>query len=244
MNLNKITFIANRRWLKEDSEFKPKPIIKTLPDWYRKGDRFAKFPGSNDYVIGQDKGKIPTWKACPAVFDIMGTGYTYVTPCDINFIKDKNNTIKIEIEDTNYKDFCTPRPPMPGFVTPNGYRSNHFAWFADWGVKIPDGYSIIYSNPFNRFELPFFTTSGIIDNDKVHFPGFMPFFLSSNFSGVIEKGTPFAQMIPFKRENWESEFEIPTFSQMIQKTKENSDKYRIPNGGVYKNEVWEPRKYS
>ena len=243
MENKKINFIANRRWLNKESEFRPQPIMKTIPDWYRKADRFFKNLETGEYAVGPDKGKIPTWKACPSMFDIMGSGYTYLTPCDINFVYDKNNKLVVEIEDLKYKDFCTPRSSLPGFVKPSGYYEDHFAWFPDWGVQVPEGYSVLYSHPFNRFELPFLTISGIIDNDKIALPGFMPFLMSKDFSGIVPKGTPYSQMIPFKREDWNTEFEIPTFSKMVLNVKKNSEKYRKPNGGIYKNEVWEPRKY-
>jgi len=244
MEIKKIKFVANRNWLNKNSDFKPKPIISTIPDWYRKMDRFAKIPGTNKFFIGPDKGKIPTWKACPAVFDIMGTGYTYLTPCDLTFFIDKNNKIAVSIDDKSYKDFCSSRLPMQDFITPTGYRDEHFAWFPDWGISLPEGYSALYSQPFNRFELPFLTISGIIDNDKIDLPGSMPFFISKDFVGIIPKGTPFAQIIPFKRENWESEIETFTISEIIKRNKQNSEKYRKPDGGIYKSNVWEMRKYS
>ena len=244
METNKVNFFSNKNWLNSESDSKPKPIIKTIPEWYRKMDRFAKNPITKDFFIGEDKGKIPTWKACPAIFDIMGTGYTYVTPCDLNFFIDKNNKIAVEVEDKKYINFCSARPKMDGFVTPIGYRDEHFAWFPDWAMRLPEGYSAIYSQPFNRFELPFLTTSGIIDNDKIDLPGTMPFFISKEFVGIIPKGTPFVQIIPFKRENWESEITTFTLLEIIKRNKENTDKYRKPDGGIYKNEVWEPRKYS
>lgn len=239
----KITFIGNRPWLKSDSTHRPEPIIKTIPDWYRKADRFAKLPGG-DYFIGPDKGKIPTWKACPAIFDIMGAGYVLKTPCDIEFYIDKNGKIASKIEDHFYKDFCHFRPEMPQFEHPEGYYKDHFAWFPDWATKTPEGYSVLYTQPFNRFELPFMTTSGIIDNDQVHFPGSMPFFVRDGFIGVIPAGTPFVQMFPFKREDWESEIEIKNPGALMKDNMENSQKYRKPDGGIYKNEVWSPRKYS
>ena len=243
MENKKINFIANRRWLTKESEFRPQPIMKTIPEWYRKADRFFKNLETGEYAVGPDKGKIPTWKACPSMFDIMGSGYTYLIPCDINFVYDKNNKLIVEVEDSNYKDFCTPRSSLPGFVKPSGYYDDHFAWFPDWGVQVPKGYSVLYSHPFNRFELPFLTISGIIDNDKIALPGFMPFLMTKGFSGIIPKGTPYSQMIPFKREDWDSEFEVSTFSKMILNNKKNGDKYRKPDGGIYKNEVWEPRRY-
>jgi len=239
---NKIKFVSNKPWLQSEDISAPGPILKTIPEWYRKADRFAKrLDGS--FWQGPDKGKIPTWKACPAIFDVMGTGYTLKTPCDINFVQKGDNELSVTISDIKYKDFCTPRQSMPQFKNPEGYYDNHFAWAPDWAVETPEGYSVLYSQPFNRFELPFLTTSGIIDNDKVNLPGSMPFFLVKGFSGVIPAGTPYAQMIPFKRENWTSEVVIENPNRINEKNMKNSLKYRVPDGGVYKNEVWKPRKY-
>jgi hypothetical protein len=239
---NIIKFVSNRDWLTKDDQSAPGPILKTLPDWYRKADRFAK-KLNGSFWIGQDKGKIPTWKACPAIFDIMGTGYTLKTPCDIEFKLESGDKLSVTISDSRYKDFCTPRTAMPQFEHPDGYYKNHFAWFPDWAVESPEGYSVLYSQPFNRFELPFLTTAGIIDNDKIKLPGSMPFFLRKGFSGVIPEGTPYAQMIPFKREDWSSEIVIENPNIIRDKNINNSKKYRVPDGGVYKNKVWQQRRY-
>jgi hypothetical protein len=239
---NVIKFVSNRHWLNKDSMSVPGPIIKTIPEWYRKADRFAKKP-NGDFWEGPDKGKIPTWKACPAIFDIMGTGYTLKTPCDIEFSNVDNNTLSITISDDRYKDFCTPRQPLDQFEHPKGYYQSHFAWFPDWAIETPEGYSALYSQPFNRFELPFLTTSGIVDNDNVNLPGSMPFFLREGFTGVIPAGTPFAQIVPFKREDWTSEIIIEDPKKLENKNMQNSNKYRLPDGGIYKNKVWQPRKY-
>lgn len=239
---NVIKFISNRHWLNKDSVSVPGPIIKTIPDWYRKADRFEKKP-NGEFWHGQDNGKIPTWKACPAIFDIMGTGYTLKTPCDIEFIHVDENTLSITIFDERYRDFCTAREPMKQFEHPKGYYQSHFAWFPDWAIQTPEGYSALYSQPFNRFELPFLTTSGIVDNDSVNLPGSMPFFLREGFSGVIPAGTPFAQIVPFKREDWASEVIIEDPKNFDIKNMQTSNKYRVPDGGVYKNKVWQPRKY-
>lgn len=244
MDTKKIKFVINRPWLNKNSESTPGPIIKTLPDWYRKADRFAINPANNEHwqdpFVG---GKIPTWKACPAIFDIMGSGYTYKTPCDIE-VEEQNGIPTLKVLDPRNKDFIQVRPPMPQFVPPQGYYEYHFAWWSDWAVELPDGYSALYSQPFNRFELPFLTTSGIIDNDKVNLPGTMPFFIVKGFTGTIPAGTPYAQILPFKRENWTSEV-VDNISPQDMNTKnaENSKKYRVPDGGVYQKNVWERRTY-
>jgi hypothetical protein len=240
----KIEFIKNRPWLDKNSPSAPSPTIKTIPEWYRKADRFAINPHTNEpWVDPRDGGKVPTWKACPAIFDIMGTGYVYKTPCDIE-VSDVNGKIKVKVLNQQMQDFVAERPAMPQFVPPQGYHEDHFAWWSDWAVKVPEGYSVLYTQPFNRFELPFLTTSGIIDNDKVNLPGTMPFFIVKGYTGVIPAGTPYAQMLPFKRENWSSELDTTiSYEKMLDNNNKNSDKYRVPNGGIYQKEVWTRRTY-
>lgn len=240
-----IKFVKNRPWLDLESSSLPKPTIKTIPDWYRKADRFAMNPHTGKpWEMPDGSGKIPTWKACPAIFDIMGTGYVYRTPCDIEFYESPTGAIQVRVSDEKNKDFVGVRPAMPQFVAPPGYHEMHFAWWADWAVVVPEGYSVLYTQPFNRFELPFLTTSGIIDNDHVHLPGTMPFFVRKGFTGVIPAGTPYAQMLPFRREDWVSEVDVSVqYEEMMTKNQENSEKYRVPDGGVYQREVWDRRVY-
>lgn len=245
MDTRKIRFVANRPWLTENSASRPGPIIKTLPEWYRKADRYATNPATGKPLEMPDGGgKMPTWKACPAVFDVMGTGYTYKTPCDIEFALDAAGNIQARVLDEQHRNFLLDREPLPQFVHPRGYHQKHFAWWADWAVELPEGYSALYTHPLNRFELPFLTTSGVVDNDQVHLPGTMPFFLLKGLTGILRAGTPYAQIIPFKREHWESEVDVSLKQpEMSAKNKANSARYRRPDGGVYQKEVWERRKY-
>jgi hypothetical protein len=237
-----INFISNRAWLDKESKSQPVPISKSMPQWYKEADRFVK-DSSGEYEIGRDKNKIPTWKACPAILDILTTGYTFVTPCDVEFFINDNGQIDVKIKNVLYKDFVTTRPPMEQFHHPEGYYKHHFAWMPEWSIKVPDGYSVLYVSPINRYDLPIMTTSGIIDNDKVNFPGSIPFFLQEGWTGVLPAGTPYAQIIPFLRENWKSEITITPASQIVKNKIESGKKYRVPNGGVYQKEVWTRRIY-
>jgi hypothetical protein len=237
----KIRFVANRAWGSEEDPSAPKPTSKSLPEWYISADRFYKGPDGKSY-IGPDGGKIPTWKACPAIYDILTTGYVYRTPCDIEFFMD-NDKISAKVLDPRYSDFIQDREKMPQFDGPRGYHEKHFAWFPDWAVEVPEGYSVLYSQPYDRYDLPFLTTSGIIDNDKVKLPGTMPFFIAKDWTGVLPAGTPYMQMMPFKREDWTSEYVKEPGLYIAKKNMENSKKYRVPDGGVYLKDVWEKRKY-
>ena len=100
VDTKKIRFVANQPWLKRDSASRPGPIIKTLPDWYTRADWFVPDPVTGKPAESLDGGgKMPTWKACPAVLDVMGTGYTYKTPCDIEFAEDAAGNIQGRVLD-------------------------------------------------------------------------------------------------------------------------------------------------
>jgi hypothetical protein len=94
---------------------------------------------------------------------------------------------------------------IKGFPVPSGHDSDNWAFLGRFGFKVPNGYSVLVTHPLNRFDLPFTITSGIMDADSYFAEGSIPFFLKSNFEGVIERGTPIAQIIPFKKESWSSE---------------------------------------
>lgn len=239
----KITFIADSYSINPDErETNPEPIVKTIPDWYKKADRYYKGPDGKNYK-DENGHNIHSWKSCPVVYDGMGTGYAFKTPCDLEFYRDQNNIPHVKITDNRFASFVHERPPMPGFQVPWGYDEFHFAWYGDWAVRLPTGYSALYIQPINRYELPFETTSGIIDSDVVNLFGTVPFFIAKDFEGTLPKGTPFLQIIPFKRENWKSDYEYPDFMKIYKDNTENIKKYRTPKGGVYLNEVWERRKY-
>lgn len=255
MTEKKIIFRSFRPWLNKQSPSAPSNTHSVMPKWYKDADRFAKTPSGEYYKAPKgicpfpkegttdDYGKIPTWKACPAIMDSFSTGYVLKTPCDVKFFKNKYGKIDVEILDQKHKDFVSKRDPMPQFEHPKGYYKEHFAWYPDWGVEVPEGYSCIYMTPMNRFDLPFLNTTGIVDNDKVHLSGTFPFFVIDGYEGTIPAGTPYMQILPFKRENWQSETEILNQNEIYGKMTDNMKKYRVPDGGVYIKNVWTRREY-
>ena len=83
----------------------------------------------------------------------------------------------------------------------------------------------------------------VVDSDKVELLGSFPFFIIDGWEGTIPAGTPFLQVLPFKRENWEHEIEILDSSSIYAKIVDNANIYRQPDGGVYKDKVWTRREY-
>jgi hypothetical protein len=256
LSKNLAIFKSYRVWLNKESISVPSPTQSEIPEWYKDADRFAKNPFTEEYYAAtkemcpfpkkgteNDYGKIPTWKACPSILDSFLTGYVLKTPCDVKFFKNKSGLIDVEISDTKYLDFCTKRSPMPQFKHPYGFYKDHFAWHPDWGLELPEGYSALFMTPMNRFDLPFLNTTGIVDNDKLNFLGTFPFFIPEGWEGTILAGTPYMQILPFRREDWEHKIEIEDPKTIRDKLVNNMLFYREPDGGVYKNKIWNKRKY-
>lgn len=237
-----IKFFNSKPWANLYSKSLPEATIKNIPYWYKKASRYVKNQEGNTFK--DSKGNINlNWKACPAMMDAFSLGYVLKTPCDITFYLDENLNINVNISDAKYKDFVQVRNPMSDFSQPFGYYDKHFAWFSDWGIETPEGYSCIYTTPFNRFDLPFINTIGVIDTDKLGDPGSLPFFLAKDWVGTIPSGTPYVQIIPFKRENWESDYLIQNAHTIYDRLKNNMIKFRIPNGGFYKKNIWHKKEY-
>lgn len=230
-----ITFI-NYTPKRYEQENTPVPIIKTLPNWYKDIPRYFEEDSNNS-------DRVSTLKNCVPFFDSMTSGYCLLTPCDIEFYQE-DGLPKVKVLNNQFKDFVGIRGPMSPFHNPGGYSSHHFHWYPGWAVKLPDGYSGLYVTPLNRFELPFIVASGIIDNDKMSLNGQIPFFLLEGFSGIIKKGTPFVQIIPIKRENWNSDVKLFTVKEVIDQNQAGTKKYREPKNNGYRNNEWQRKSYT
>jgi hypothetical protein len=164
-----------------------------------------------------------------------------LTPCDITFHY-TNDRVVAKVEDPTFESFIEERGNMPDYQVPMGYDADHFAWSPRWALELEDGYSALYTTPLNRFELPFINTSGIIDNDSINTPGRMPFFLKNGWVGVLKKGTPFMQVLPFKREPW---ILVPgkTDQLDVRRTAKQAGKFRSEKTDYYRNHCWDRKRY-
>lgn len=210
------------------------PSVRSHPDWYKNLEKKAYGPRGME---------MPTVKTCNPFFDALSVGYTLITPCDIEFYLDKDRP-KVRVLDDRFPDFVGERDALgpTQFTQVIGHHAPHFHWYPLWAPKVPEGYSILYTQPLNRYELPFLTTNGIIENDSFSTPGNMPFFLNRGFVGVLPKGTPYSQLIPFKRESWKhTENNLDEATAAEKKTKA-ADLYRA-GPEVYRKTKWSVKHY-
>ena len=184
-----INFFAQKKY---DDLGQPIPIKYALPEWWKRAESV------------RSNGE-PGLKKCVPFMDAMLSGYTLTLPYDVFVAPLENGEIKITWSGPReLPDFIVEREGDLGATLPRpaGHASNHLVFKGVWGIKTPRGWSVLVTHPLNRFDLPFTTTSGIIDSDEFTGPGNIPFFIKEGFSGVIPKGTPIAQIIPIKRASW------------------------------------------
>ena len=172
---------------------RPVPIKNIVPDWYLQAERYY------ETSHGQ---QAPGLKTCSPFLDGLISGYALVTLVDIHVSKDENGELKVEW-DCEYP-IIGERKGMSGHTMPRpaGHEFNHLVWASAWGWETPKGYSTLVTHPLNRFDLPFTTMSAIVDTDSYGAWGNIPFFIKTGFEGIIPAGTPFAQIIPIKRDKW------------------------------------------
>lgn len=190
------------------SIYKDHPNIFTssknrLPDWYKKTRSFV---GGSPQI---DNLHLKTFKPCIPFLDAMTSGYMILLPCDIYVGQTELGPIvKWNMEDAV---IVKERDPSinKSLPTPPGCHDSHFVWMLPVSISIPKKHSMLITHPFNRFDLPFVTTSGIVDGDNfsLYGNGSIPFFISKDFNGIIPAGTPIAQVFPFKRKKWRSKID-------------------------------------
>jgi hypothetical protein len=188
------------------SQADPVTAASQLPTWYKSLRKFI----LNSDIPYKSHG-LADVKLCAPFRDIMNYGYMFVTPCEVEVTRMADGTPEITWNPEYPHKVITVRGDIKkeenqgfGMPIPEGCDSVLFAFTASWGFELPKGYSGLVTQPFNRSDLPFYLTSGIIDADVWSHGGNIPFFVKTSTLGIIPKGTPIAQIIPFKRESWES----------------------------------------
>jgi hypothetical protein len=183
----------------------PIPAVQGLPNW------FKALPQKAFNAITQSEGQ--TIKRGPPFIDAMTYGFLIPLPCDVT-VADGEFSWDFDIPENGVDNFV--RSPIsfhdPSQVAGTPFaQEDHFAIKFNnfWSIEAPAGYSLLFTHPVNRPDLPFTTLTGLVDSDlyhesRVNFPAHWH---DMNFNGVLPKGTPVVQCIPVKRESWDVQTE-------------------------------------
>lgn len=184
----------------------PKPAIESLPDWYKNSKTFL--DNKKYHMLFPTKKPTITYKKCAPFLDALSFGYLIFLNHDlyVDQTGESEYYIQWRIPD---------KPPVGSLeqiqirgmqIDTDTYSSIPYRWHNMFHIKTKPGYSCLITHPLNRLDLPFMTLSGVVDTDKHGIDISFPFLLKNNFNGIIERGTPIAQVIPFKRQNWKMKF--------------------------------------
>jgi hypothetical protein len=180
-------------------EFAPKPASKFIPDWYKNLESYI----NGKKIPTGEGGSAVTAKRCMPIFDAMTAGYIIFSPADV-YVSQRDGQPYYEWAQFDLIHFH-PKEQAPDHPARKGLEAFP-KWVNHWAIKTPKGYSTMFVQPFHR-ESVFTILPGVVDTDTYTASVNFPFTLNDpKFEGIIPAGTPIAQVIPFKRENWEMSF--------------------------------------
>ena len=201
-----------------------------LPDWLR-----AMPAKAHSEIHGRE---IRTVKQCPPFVDAMAYGVLVLLPCDVTVNSGSFSW------DWNIPEPATsghPRAPL-SFHVPAQFAEAPFAregqaaikFNSFWTIELEPGWSLFATHPVNRDELPFRLISGLVDADRFHDGGinFPAIWTRPDFSGVLPKGTPVAQVFAVPRAAPQLEFEC--FDESHKAAYETTVAEVLASPGVYR----------
>jgi hypothetical protein len=213
-------------------EYKPIPASAILPEWYKKMQSYT----DNTKTPGEVNSTKATIKKCLPVFDAITAGYLILSPADV-YVTSKEDGPWFQWTAFDLIEFH-PIRQAPSHPLHNGHI--YPKWNNPWSIKTPKGYSTMFTSPLHR-DLPFTILTGIVDTDKYTAPVNFPFVLKDpKFEGLIPAGTPIAQVIPIKRDDWRMELGN---EDDLDSAKNVITNLRTKFYDAYKNKFWDKKTY-
>jgi len=152
---------------------------------------------------GKQKQETETIKRCMPVYDAFTAGYLLLLHTDITICYDENKTLNIlwahDTTDTVVFHNAHQLVGYRGLDLPVGAPKIR----NPWGIKTPKGYSCYFMPPTHREKTGIRILEGYVDTDTYNNSVQLPFLIDEGFEGDIPAGTPIAQVIPFKRDNFQ-----------------------------------------
>lgn len=210
-----------------EKENMPSPIKNNIPAWYKK--------------LQHELGNL-TVKGCMPFLDTLTSGYLLKVPQDIslnhNTINDEgkkdsfflnslhgmNNFLEQNLINLNSKD-AQVHPIEQAKGCPYVEQNKNLPFFKilnPWKIITPKGYSCLFLPPMNNQDDRFFIIPGIVETDSFHQEINFPIVINGDkyptLKTIIKKGTPYVQVIPFKRESWKIKISSFDINKQIKET--------------------------
>ena len=223
----------------------PVPATNLIPDWYKEmpqhmgGDKKDGLFKYNPRLVNT------TVKACSPFLDGLGSGYIFTLQTDLE-VRRSTDEYNFRFRHRVDEEITSNHDPIqhPGMPSPEGSEFNNvFKWSFPYKINTPKGYSMLFTHPLNRHDLPFRTFSGIVDTDVYNLAVQFPFQFTKELDKdeiyIIKKGTPVVQMIPIKRETWERE----KMQSTDEEVRRDVFSYFSTISRSYKKNFWQKKEY-
>jgi hypothetical protein len=235
-------------FIKEDY---PIPVKLNIPEWYKKLEHT---------ILNK------TVKGCMPFLDTLTSGYLLKIPQDfhIRHNVDNKNEKGEELKDSfqtfglhdqsqllNAKHINLNSNIDVHFIkqlegSPLISKNKNLPFYKisnPWKIKTPKGYSCLFVPPLNNSDDRFSIIPGIVDTDtypnEINFPIIMNGDKYPILETTIKKGTPYVQIIPFKRDSWKM-----TTKPRKQKEVQNSRLfYGLSLLNIYKDKYWNKKSW-
>ena len=203
---NNINFRARSK-TEFDLQIKPYPAVKQLPKWFTEADPHESLPGYPQDGKLHFRNKIAnnTYKKCVPLLDSLSAGY--IIPLYTDVMVEQNNGFSEIYWKTEIDVFMLHGQSSRDIPAPPGYQQIVYKYNNCWIPQTPKGYSCLVTSPLGYSDLPFKAISAIVDTDRSTLELVFPMWVKDGFEGIVEKGTPMVQIIPFKRDDWNSTFD-------------------------------------
>jgi len=221
----------------------PEPELAShfLPKWFKEMPAHRYIPQ-----------EVSTAKRCVPLLDIMSAGYIMPLWRDLKISYEEDDggvrfgwKGELSTLDGSPGD-AVPVVEQGGAPDPNrffdidGLNISPKTWKLNcpWSITTPPGYSCLYTVPFNHPVTNMHVISGIVDTDMYDNVVNFPFLWTSNsWEGLIPAGTPFIQIIPFRRDSFKAEIEYSRSTESLGIKNKLTSIYEK----VYRNQFWEKK---
>jgi hypothetical protein len=241
-----IEFSAHKDYYSLKEDF-PSPIKFNLPEWYK------------NLKHSVEK---KTIKGCMPFLDSITSGYLLRMPQDMHI---RHNIKNPEGEDDcfhsgamskisgivnfmqlNLNTLPDAHPIYQLFGSPLLEKNKNLPFhkiYNPWTIKTPKGYSCLFVPPLNNTDDRFSIIPGIVDTDNFPIEINFPIVINGDkypvLETIIKRGTPYVQIIPFKRDSWK--MKVSPLEE--EKLKKNKIYYFRDIFNAYKNIFWNKKSW-
>jgi hypothetical protein len=180
--------------------------------------------------------RIPTVKQCPPFLEAMTCGYIIPLAGDITFTMEESGSLsftsKGDLVDAQHHLQVRGSPIQKSLIV----KFNN-----PWVVRTPAGYSTLFVSPLNQYRMPFQVLAGLVETDtyyrQVHFPSIC--LMRRGQSVTLKRGTPLAQAIPIRREEWQSQ----VLTSDLDARRRIEQEMEADRHSFYKERHWKKKNY-